>query len=185
MSENKDILSENGISHTGMSLLEVIVAYPEQALELLRKSTKSRGRGIIEQAIEFINEYKRESTKDPSIDPIQQLIAYLQEKVKNTDESKAFRNLKEVPPALDDPNLEHKTDYEIAKRCVSILPGISLGQEINTPIGKGIVIKLSMPSNGLYLSPEQAEVVVWYSTMGSKSGWVQSSYNYPELVDYL
>jgi hypothetical protein len=168
----------------GMALLEVIAAYPEQALALLRESVRVKKSEILRGAVELIRGYQEIPHSDNSVGSVEELIKHLEEKVIEIDANDC-KKLEDVLSALEDPIPENESDYEIAKRCVSILPGISLGQEIDTPIGKGIVIRLAMPSNGLYLSPEQAEVVVWYSTMGSKSGWVQSSYKYPELVDYL
>ena len=89
------------------------------------------------------------------------------------------------PAALEDSAIESQTDYGKAKINVSRLPKVYLGQEINTPLGKGIVINISMPSNGLYLSPEKAELTVWFSTMQFKHGWVQYTYSYNDLKGYL
>jgi len=77
------------------------------------------------------------------------------------------------------------SDYENAKKITSELPKIYLGQEISTPLGLGLVINIKMPSNGLYLSPEKAECLVWFGTDNSKSGWVQYSYSLKELEGYL
>ena len=82
-------------------------------------------------------------------------------------------------------NMRTENDYNKSKILASRIPKISLGQEINTPLGKGIVVNSSMPSNGLYLSPERAEITVWYSTEQAKNGWVKQVYSIEELREYL
>ncbi len=56
------------------------------------------------------------------------------------------------------------TDYEKAKAETTKLPRFSLGEEVNTPKGKGLIVAFNMPFNGLYTSPELAEAIVWYGT---------------------
>jgi hypothetical protein len=177
MPDTKDTLSENGISPEGMSLLEVITAYPERALALLRANAVRTEKETIKEAIKLIWDYREKALNNSHVDPILKLIEYLEEKRQMAQEIK--------PEAIETSILESQTDYGKAKIRVSSLPKITLGQEINTPLGKGIVISLSMPSNGLYLSPEKAEVTVWFSTMQFKHGWVQYSYSYNDLKGYI
>lgn len=61
------------------------------------------------------------------------------------------------------------------------LPKFYLGQEVVTPIGKGIIIRMEMPSNGLYLSPEKSTATVWFSTEAAQQGWVQKEFALDEL----
>jgi len=78
-----------------------------------------------------------------------------------------------------------KTDYEYALDSVKNIPKIYLGQEVKTPIGKGIVVNIYMSHNGLYLSPDRSKVVVWFSTSCSKGGFVNREFNISELkLDY-
>lgn len=73
------------------------------------------------------------------------------------------------------------TDYDKALKAVEGLSHFMLGQEVMTPIGKGIIVSLEMPSNGLYLSPQKATAVVWFSTQTSQNGWVQKEFPLSEL----
>lgn len=80
-----------------------------------------------------------------------------------------------------------KTDYEKMIDQLSGFPKFSLGQEVKTPDGTGIIVSLQMPANGLYLTWEVSEAVVWYSTEGAKdrgNGWVSKSYRLHELSQY-
>jgi hypothetical protein len=52
------------------------------------------------------------------------------------------------------------TDYKKAIEIVKNIPKFYLGQEVLTKFGKGIIIELNMPANGLYITPEQASFVV-------------------------
>jgi len=77
------------------------------------------------------------------------------------------------------------TDYKKALENVKNIPKIYLGQEVQTPFGNGIVVKLSMDFNGLYLRPEVSEAIVWFSTSDSKGGWVCKSFRLNEIkVNY-
>lgn len=73
------------------------------------------------------------------------------------------------------------TDYEKALNKVKNIPKIYLGQEVKTPIGKGIVVKIEMEFNGLYIIPERSIAVVWFSTSDAKCGWVCNNYKFSEL----
>jgi hypothetical protein len=54
----------------------------------------------------------------------------------------------------------NKKQIELAAK----IPPFKLGELVETPDGKGIIVALSMPYNGLYLSFKNAKAVVWYST---------------------
>ena len=73
------------------------------------------------------------------------------------------------------------TDYEKALESVKDLPKIYLGQEVDTEIGRGIVVHLEMEFNGLYIRPEVSSVVVWFSTSDSKGGWVSKSFKLSDI----
>ena len=74
-----------------------------------------------------------------------------------------------------------KTDYQKALDRIKTIPRICLGQEVDTPVGRGIVVSMQMDFNGLYLSPEMSEAVVWFSTVESKGGWVNKQFKLSEL----
>ena len=77
------------------------------------------------------------------------------------------------------------TDYEKALNSVKDIPKFYLGQEVDTEIGRGIIVHLNMDFNGLYIQPEVATAVVWFSTSDSKGGWVNKSFKLSELkVNY-
>jgi len=173
-------MAEFDIDLTGMSVLEVVSAYPEQALALMRKNAKITTRAILIGAIELAEEFREDHPDQPSTDRVCQFVQSLEKKLKDRPVEESTD-----PPQEDVPVLELKTDYDLSKRTVSYIPKVSLGQEIDTPLGKGIVIFLSMPSNGLYISPERAELTVWFSTQQSKEGWVQHTYNFTELKGYI
>jgi len=70
----------------------------------------------------------------------------------------------------------YKDSYKIALKAITEIESFALGEEVVTPIGRGIIISLTMPANGLYLSPERADVIVWFSTAESTNGWVQHEF---------
>jgi len=74
-----------------------------------------------------------------------------------------------------------KTDYEKALDRIKDFPKIYLGQEVDTPVGRGIMVSFHMDYNGLYLSPERSIAVVWFSTSESKQGWVTKQFELSEL----
>jgi hypothetical protein len=82
---------------------------------------------------------------------------------------------------------EKKSAYEIAKqRCKECIPQhFYLGQEVLTPDGKGLVVKLFInhPTNGLYIRPELSMALVWYSCEGAANGWSQREYSLDELKE--
>ena len=64
------------------------------------------------------------------------------------------------------------------------MKNIYLGQEVTTPHGKGIAVKLEMESNPLYFRPETAKVVVRYNeAIPFKEGgcWYQFIYSFDEI----
>ena len=62
---------------------------------------------------------------------------------------------------------DHEEDYKKAVQSLKDLPRYYIGEEVSTEYGNGILVSISMPSNGLYLSPKQTKCVVWYSTQKS------------------
>jgi len=76
---------------------------------------------------------------------------------------------------------DKRTDYEKALHIASVMPRFYLGQEVQTKDGKGIIVKIEMEWNGLYISPERSRAVVWYSTSDEQNRWVNASYGLSEL----
>ena len=77
-----------------------------------------------------------------------------------------------------------ETDYQRALALVAELPKFHLGQEVQTENGTGILIKLEMPQNGLYVSPERSRAVVWHSTQKAvEEGlrWIVAEYRLDEI----
>jgi hypothetical protein len=141
-------------------------------------------RATITGAVSLAKEFRENHPSQPSTDRVCMLINFLEDKLKDIPIEEGKSN--EPHPVKDMGYvLELKTDYDVSKRTASYIPKIYLGQEINTPLGKGIVVSLSMPSNGLYLSPEKAELTVWFSTQQAKDGWVQRTYTFTELAGYI
>ena len=80
--------------------------------------------------------------------------------------------------------IEKLSDYQKALHIAVVMPRFYLGQEVETKDGKGIIVKLEMEFNGLYISPERSRAIVWFSTEkavldGTK--WVNASYSLSEL----
>lgn len=77
-------------------------------------------------------------------------------------------------------------DYTKNLKRVSDYPKFYLGQEVDTPNGKGIIINLSTPSNGLYISPERSTAIVWYGVRVDpfKSPMVQEEYSLQDLYKF-
>lgn len=74
-----------------------------------------------------------------------------------------------------------KNDYKNALERTKIIPKIYLGQEVDTPIGRGIIVSMVMEYNGLYIVPERSKAVVWFSTADAKNGWCNKEFNLSEL----
>ena len=67
---------------------------------------------------------------------------------------------------------------------LAVMPRFFIGQEVKTEHGIGIIVAIEMPHNGLYLQPERAEAVVWYSTeraFEESIKWVSFTYKLSEL----
>jgi hypothetical protein len=75
-------------------------------------------------------------------------------------------------------------DYTTNLKRASEYPKFYLGQEVKTPNGLGIIINLSMPSNGLYICPERSTAVVWYGVDPFKTPMVQEEYSLKDLDSY-
>ena len=73
------------------------------------------------------------------------------------------------------------TDYEKALRIASVMPRFFLGQEVKTKDGNGIIVKLEMEWNGLYLSPERSKGQVWFGTGNKNTKWLSDTYSLNEL----
>lgn len=75
-------------------------------------------------------------------------------------------------------------NYLKGLEAVKVLPKFYLGQEVITALGRGIIVKIEMPFNGLYISPERGTAVVWFSTMGLGTRdykWITFSFKLNEL----
>lgn len=81
--------------------------------------------------------------------------------------------------------MQHETklsDYTRSLRQTAVMPRFFIGQEVKTEHGIGIIVAIEMPHNGLYLQPERAEAVVWYSTERAfEEGRVSFTYKLSEL----
>ena len=78
-----------------------------------------------------------------------------------------------------------ESDYQKALAIVKDIPKFYLGQEVQTKDGKGIIVKLHMKWNGLYIQPKSSEAVVWYScsTKSVNNKWISFTYNLLELKE--
>jgi hypothetical protein len=55
-------------------------------------------------------------------------------------------------------------DYEKQKEKFKNFPKIHIGQEIQTEIGKGLVVGIDVPFlSGISVNPEKCAITVWYS----------------------
>jgi hypothetical protein len=108
-------------------------------------------------------------------------IAEYIERYRNTESMTSYRMAKSILKMIS--NDIKISDYEKAFDRVEDLPYYYLGQEVKTPYGRGIIIGLKMPSNGLYLSPKQSMCHVWYSTEKS-SPWVQFEFTLDQIEKF-
>lgn len=79
------------------------------------------------------------------------------------------------------------SDYQRALDSVDDIPKFYLGQEVHTKDGTGIIVKMEMNYNGLYIVPDSSTIVVWYSTEGAVDRvdggrWITFTYNLTELT---
>lgn len=72
------------------------------------------------------------------------------------------------------------------QKIATELPKLFLGQEVRTENGRGIIVKLKMPMNGLYISPEETIVVVWYGMDDDRhGGWVSQGFTLQSFMQEL
>jgi len=64
-------------------------------------------------------------------------------------------------------------------------------QEVNTEDGRGLLISIETPFNGLYVEFDRAKAVVWYSTekavydsSGHGGKWISREYSLKELEEW-
>ncbi len=79
------------------------------------------------------------------------------------------------------------TDYQKGLESVDGIPQFYLGQEVHTKDGTGIIVELKMRYNGLYIEPNNSEIIVWYSTdgaipIGIGGKWIAYTYKLTELA---
>jgi hypothetical protein len=73
------------------------------------------------------------------------------------------------------------SDYDKVKNTLKDFKKFYIGQEVMTEHGVGIIVRLEIPTNGLYICQEIAECTVWFGTEDSKDGWVKKSFNLTEI----
>jgi hypothetical protein len=157
------------IDKTGMSMLDIVKAYHEMVVNFIEKNCKREDAELIRLMIETVKEYQSKFSSNSIKIPLEELITWLKEKQTEAEKILEIQYPKE-------------SDYDVAKkRITDELPKFYLGQEVLTPIGKGLLVSLSMPTNGLYVSPERADCLVWFSTQDSKEGWVSQTYTLKEI----
>ena len=61
------------------------------------------------------------------------------------------------------------------------LKTLYLGKKVNTKYGEGIIVEISMPVNGLYISPEKTMVVVWYPEF-NRNTFVTMMFSFEDLI---
>lgn len=71
-------------------------------------------------------------------------------------------------------------DYAAALDAVKNMPKFYIGQEVSTEFGDGILVFFDMPTNGLYISPERTQCVVWYGTNKAKP-FITHTFNLREI----
>ena len=71
-------------------------------------------------------------------------------------------------------------DYTAALEAVKKMPRFYIGQEVSTEFGDGILTFFDMPTNGLYISPERTQCVVWYGTSKARP-FVTHTFNLGEI----
>jgi hypothetical protein len=98
------------------------------------------------------------------------------------ERKKRVKPVKEV--GIDKDAKNGLSDYDYSLVQVSNMPRFFIGQEVKTKHGIGIIVAIEMPHNGLYLQPECAEAVVWYSTQRAfeqQIRWVSFTYKLSDL----
>ena len=68
---------------------------------------------------------------------------------------------------------------------------LKLYQEVNTKDGRGLLISVETPFNGLYVEYDRAKAVVWYSTekavydsSGYGGKWISREYSFKDLEEW-
>lgn len=69
---------------------------------------------------------------------------------------------------------------------------LKIFQEVNTEDGRGILVSIETPSNGLYIEFDRSEATVWYGTENAvysktttHSGrWISRKYSLKDLEDW-
>ncbi len=90
-----------------------------------------------------------------------------------------IRNLADTPSEVDySKAIEILSEYNFSK--------YGYGTEVNTEFGKGIIVSIIMPANGLYISPERTKYHVWYGTAKASfsSRWITKEFSFEELEQY-
>lgn len=68
---------------------------------------------------------------------------------------------------------------------VKTMPQYYLGQQVTTKEGRGIIVKLEMPTNGLYIEPERTQITVWYGCGNDSEHWAQLTYSIIDLQEEI
>ena len=72
-------------------------------------------------------------------------------------------------------------DKDKALHIGDVMPRFYIGQEVKTKDGKGIIVKLEMEWNGLYISPERIKAQVWFGTGSKTTKWISDTYSLKDL----
>ena len=73
------------------------------------------------------------------------------------------------------------SDYDKAVHETFKIPKLYIGQEVKTKHGTvGIIVKITMDHNGLYIRPETTKVTVWFGTEKADK-WVKYTYDYTDV----
>jgi hypothetical protein len=71
--------------------------------------------------------------------------------------------------------------YDEAKHEARHTPSYSLGEEVGTTYGRGIIVSANMIFNGLYIEPKRASYVVWFGMESTRQGFVSMTFGIDEL----
>ena len=86
-----------------------------------------------------------------------------------------------TPAIFESIKMTIEQNYEKTKQ----IPQYFLGQLVTTKQGRGIIVKLEMPTNGLYISPERTTITVWFGCGNDSERWVQLLYSIAELEEEM
>lgn len=73
------------------------------------------------------------------------------------------------------------SDYKKAVDVIKDIPQFHLGEQVQTEDREGIIVKIEMPFNGLYIEPEKSKAVIWFGTE-SVNGFISKEYRLKELI---